>query len=75
MPTEPQEGYTEYKPLMRLDFEKLSRRCQVLELQRTGILVDNGDDAVKFYYQQLSYSSINISRKTRYDGFIKNYGN
>ena len=38
---EPQEGYTEYIPLMRLDFDKLSRRRQVLELQRTGLLVDN----------------------------------
>ena len=43
MPREPQEGSTEYKPLMRMDFEKLSRRRQVLELQRTGMLVENGE--------------------------------
>ena len=49
MSRETQEGHTEYSPLVRLDFDKLSRRCQVLELQRTGMLVDNGEEAKKFY--------------------------
>ena len=34
---------------MRMDFEKLSRWSQVLELQRTGMLAENGEKAVKFY--------------------------
>ena len=33
------EGSTEYKPLMRMDFEKLSQRRQVKKLQRTGMTV------------------------------------
>ena len=49
MSREPQEGHTEYKPLLRLDFEKLSRRRQVLKLQCTDMLVDNGEEATKFY--------------------------
>ena len=43
MPRELQEGSTEYTPLMQMDFEKLSRRRQVLELQRTGMLVENSE--------------------------------
>ena len=49
MPREPQEGSTEYRPLTRMDFEKLSRRRQVIELQRTGMLVEKGEEAIKFY--------------------------
>ena len=34
---------------MRFDFDKLSRRRQVLELQKIGIKIDTGDEVVKFY--------------------------
>ena len=34
---------------MRLDFENLSRWRKVLELQRAEMLVENGEEAVKFY--------------------------
>ena len=62
MPREPQEGSTEYKPLMRMDFEKLSRRRQVLELQRMGMLVENGEEAVKFYIKtdEKTYPSTHV---------------
>ena len=65
MPTKPQEGYTEFKPLLRLDFEKLRRRRQALELQRTGMQEDNGDDAVKFYIEtdENMYPSTNVESK------------
>ena len=49
MPREIQEGHTEYKPLLWMDFEKLSRRRQVVELQRLGILVENGEESKTFY--------------------------
>ena len=65
MPTEPKEGYTEFKHLIRPDFEKLSRWRQVLELQRTGMLVDNGDEAVKFYIKtdKKLYPSTHVDTK------------
>ena len=33
MPREQQDGHVEYRPLMRMDFDKLSRRRQVIELK------------------------------------------
>ena len=49
MPREQQDGHVEYKPLMRMDFDKLSRRRQVLESQKLGMAIENGDEAVKFF--------------------------
>ena len=60
MSRKPQEGHTEYKPLMRLDFDKLSRRHQVLELQRTGMLVDSGEKATKSTLNEKIYRSTHI---------------
>ena len=37
MPREQQDGHVEYKPQMLMDFYKLSRRLQVLELQTLGM--------------------------------------
>ena len=34
---------------MRMDCEKLSRLHQVLGLQRTGMMIDNGEKAITFY--------------------------
>ena len=47
---------------MRMDFEKLSRRRQVLELQRTGMLIDNGEEALKFYIKtdEKAYPSTHV---------------
>ena len=65
MSGEPQEGHTEYKSLMRLDFEKLSRRRQVLELQRTGMLIDNDEEVTKLYIKtdEKTYPPIHIGTK------------
>ena len=35
--------------IQTLDFEKRCRQCQVLKSQRTGLLLDNGEKATKFY--------------------------
>ena len=53
MPREPQEGSTEYKLLMRIYFGKLSRRRQVLVLQHMGMLVENGEKALKIYIKMV----------------------
>ena len=34
---------------MRMDFDKLSRRRQVLELKKLGMAIENGEEAVKFF--------------------------
>ena len=62
MPREQQEGSTEYKTLMRMGSEKQSRWRQVLELQRTGMLVENGKEAVKFYIKtdEKTYPSTHV---------------
>ena len=49
MPREQQDGHEEYKPLMRMEFDKLSRRRQVLELKKLGMAIENGEEAVKFF--------------------------
>ena len=49
MPREQQDGHVEYKPLMRMDFDKLSRRRQVLELQKLGMAIESGEETVRMH--------------------------
>ena len=62
MPREQQAGYTDYKPLMRFDFDKLSRRRQVIELPKIGMRVDTGDEEGKFYIKtnEIMYQTTHV---------------
>ena len=51
LPTEEVPGYTRYTPKHRSEFDKMSRKRQLLELRKVGVVSDSVDEAVKLFIQ------------------------
>ena len=49
LPKKAMPGGTSYTPLQRLDFDKMSRKRQMMELERIGLALDSTDAAYKLY--------------------------
>ena len=59
LPKKAMPGGTSYTPLQRLDFDKMSRKRQMMELERIGLALDSTDAAYKLYIKpdESMYSS------------------
>ena len=59
LPKKAMPGGTSYIPLQRLDFDKMSRKRQMMELERIGLALDSTDAAYKLYIKpdESMYSS------------------
>ena len=52
LPTKSAVGLTEYKRVYRTEFDKWSRKRQVLELRKIGLGVDSADEATKLFVKR-----------------------
>ena len=52
LPTESAVGLTEYKRVYRTEFDKWSRKRQVLELPKIGLGVDSAEEATKLFVKR-----------------------
>ena len=49
LPTEQDTGFTEYKRIARVDFDRWSQKRKLQELQSIGFAVDNSEEATKLF--------------------------
>jgi hypothetical protein len=52
LPEVAREGYVEYTPVSRADFDKWSRKRQVFELKKLGMGIDSGEEAKTFFVRR-----------------------
>ena len=65
LPKDAVEGYTQYQPIQRLDFDKMSRKRQILELRKIGLALDSTSEVYKLYIRD--DETVYPSTHTRYE--------
>ena len=62
MSREQEEGFVEHKPLIKIDFDKLSQTREVVELKELVMAMENGDKAVEFFVksEETTYQTTHV---------------
>ena len=68
LPREQKPGHTLYQQLQRLDFDKMSRKRQMMELEKIGLALDSTAEAYKLYIRSddIMYPSTHTKYEVHY---------